>query len=46
MLELSNLGLVELNFQEQLEIDGGFWAIFALVVTAICLVAAVINLCS
>lgn len=44
MLELERFGVRELSFQDQVEIDGGFWAIFALVCTIIVLVAAVASL--
>ncbi|WP_395057227.1 class IIb bacteriocin, lactobin A/cerein 7B family [Flavobacterium sp.] len=32
MLDLENLGLVELNAQEVLEIEGGFWPIVLAVI--------------
>ena len=44
MLELTNLGLTELSIQEQLEIDGGFFGIFALVCCVIVVAAAIISL--
>jgi hypothetical protein len=42
MLELKNLGLVEMSIQEQQEVEGGF--LFGIICCAICLAYAIYEL--